>query len=114
MSEKFRIIHLKENPTNRRKARRRKSAKRAPRSGARRRRKTTSTAPRADRRRAFLVEGLQEKGRHVRFVYWTGSKFSAQRRSAKIFKSETEANKACRASMRRRHASYRLARVVSA
>ena len=115
MSEKFRIIQLRENPIKKRakkKGRRkglRKSEKRRPTSSRRRRIYASSRA-----RRGFLVEGLHEKAGRIRFVYWTGRKFAANKGAAKTFRTEKEANKACHAAMKGRPAAYRLARVVSA
>jgi hypothetical protein len=108
MAEKFRIVRLKENPIAKRRKRSRKSAQRP-----RRHRKRKPSAARNGRRRGWIVEGLKQSGGRVAFVYWTGRTFSRTRKAAQIYTHESEANKAARASMRRRAASYRLARVLS-
>jgi hypothetical protein len=106
MSEKFRIVRLKENPTSRRAAR--------PRRRVRRRRKRAKIHRRPPLHSGFVVEGLHQVGHKVRFLYWTGAKFSAEKRAAKIYRREKDAESACRASMKRRARAYRLARVVRA
>lgn len=117
MKEKFRFIAVRENPTPKRKGRGSKKRRR-PREASKRRRAASSRRRRkyapARPGRGFLVEGLHERGGNVRFVYWTGSKFVGKKSAAKIYRTEKEANKACHASMKRRPAAYRLARVVSA
>ena len=122
MTEKFRVIQLRENPIakgshagkHRRPkpsgARRRKTSRSRPR---RRSKKRAHSSPIA-RRRGWIVEGLHQKGGRLAFVYWTGKSFSSKRRAAKIYRTEKEANNACHASMKRRAASYRLARVAAA
>jgi hypothetical protein len=114
MNEKFRIIRLRENPVRKKKGggRKRRQPTAAPRRATSSRRRRKYAASR--RPRAFLVEGLLERGGRIGFVYWNGRQFVAKKSAAKIFRTEKEANKACHASMKRRPAAYRLARVVLA
>jgi hypothetical protein len=126
VTEKFRVIQLRENPIRKkRKVGRRRNKAPAPRRkrrpianrlrpSSRRRRINAASRRRKPVSRGFLVEGLHQKGGRLSFVYWTGKSFSSKRRAAKIYRTEKEANKACHASMKRRAASYRLARVAAA
>lgn len=117
MSEKFRIMTLRENPTPKRKGRGSKKRRRSP-TASKRRRRASSRRRRINAQsrpaRGYQVEGLHERGGAVHFVYWNGAKFVGKKSAGKIYRTEKEANKACHASMKRRPAAYRLARVVPA